>query len=113
MLDIVVYENKKDFIRKNIECINISGYDINYYHFDTLSYEFESIIKNRDRKKIYILDDEVDGISGMEIAIKIREYDWDSIIILLINFSIHLSTVSIAIIPLSYTPVCPTISPLA
>ena len=91
MLDIVVYENKKDFIQKNIDSINISDYDINYYNFDTMSYEFESLIKNRDRKKIYILDDEVDGISGMEVAIKIREFDWDSIIILLINFSKHVS----------------------
>ena len=91
MLDIVVYENKKDFIWKNIDSINISDYDINYYNFDTMSYEFESLIKNRDRKKIYILDDEVDGISGMEVAIKIRECDWDSIIILLINFSEHVS----------------------
>ncbi len=93
MLDIVVYENKKDFIQKNIDSINISEYDINYYNFDKMCYEFESLIKNRDRKKIYILDDEVDGVSGLEVAIKIREYDWDSIIILLIDLSKHVSDV--------------------
>jgi len=93
MLDIVVYENKKDFISKNIDNIDMSNYDINYYNFDSMCYEFESLIKNRDRKKIYILDDEVDGVSGLEVAIKIREYDWDSIIILLINLSEHVSDV--------------------
>lgn len=93
MLDIVVYENKKDFISKNIDNIDMSCYDINYYSFDSMCYEFESLIKNRDRKKIYILDDEVDGVSGLEVAIKIREHDWDSIIILLINFSKHVSDV--------------------
>ena len=93
MLDIVVYENKKDFISKNIDNIDMSCYDINYYIFDSMCYEFESLIKNRDRKKIYILDDEVDGVSGLEVAIKIREHDWDSIIILLINFSKHVSDV--------------------
>ena len=93
MLDIVVYENKKDFISKNIDNIDMSNYDINYYSFDSMCYEFESLIKNRDRKKIYILDDEVDGVSGLEVAIKIREYDWDSIIILLIDLSEHVSDV--------------------
>lgn len=93
MLDIVVYENKKDFISKNIDNIDMSNYDVNYYNFDSMCYEFESLIKNRDRKKIYILDDEVDGVSGLEVAIKIREYDWDSIIILLIDLSKHVSDV--------------------
>ena len=93
MLDIVVYENKKDFISKNIDNIDMSNYDINYYNFDCMCYEFESLIKSRDRKKIYILDDEVDGVSGLEVAIKIREYDWDSIIILLIDLSKHVSDV--------------------
>lgn len=93
MLDIVVYENKKDFISKNIDNIDTSNYDINYYSFDSMCYEFESLIKSRDRKKIYILDDEVDGVSGLEVAIKIREYDWDSIIILLIDLSKHVSDV--------------------
>ena len=93
MLDIVVYENKKDFISKNIDNIDMSCYDINYYNFDSMCYEFESLIKNRDRKKIYILDDEVDGVSGLEVAIKIREHDWDSIIILLIDLSEHVSDV--------------------
>ena len=93
MLDIVVYENKKDFIRKNIDNIDMSGYDINYYNFDNMCYEFESLIINRDRKKIYILDNEVDGVSGLEVAMKIRKYDWDSIIILIIDFSKHVSAV--------------------
>ena len=93
MLDIVVYENKKDFISKNIDNIDMSCYDINYYNFDSMCYEFDSLIKNRDRKKIYILDDEVDGVSGLEVAIKIREHDWDSIIILLIDLSKHVSDV--------------------
>lgn len=93
MLDIVVYENKKDFISKNIDNIDMSNYDVNYYNFDSMCYEFKSLIKSRDRKKIYILDDEVDGVSGLEVAIKIREYDWDSIIILLIDLSKHVSDV--------------------
>ena len=90
MLDIVVYENKKNFIKKNIESINLSVYEkrVSVYKYDSYNTEFDMFIKNNKDKKIYILDDEVDGVSGLELAEVIRKYDWDSIIILVINLRI-------------------------
>ena len=95
MLDIVVYENKKDFIINNIESINLSIYEknVSVYKYDSYTSKLEMFIKDNKHKKIYILDDEVDGVSGLELAVKIRKYDWDSIIILIINFDKYIHDV--------------------
>ena len=95
MLDIVVYENKKNFIKKNIESINLSVYEkrVSVYKYDSYNTEFDMFIKNNKDKKIYILEDEVDGVSGLELAEVIRKYDWDSIIILIIDFDKYINNV--------------------
>ena len=95
MLDIVVYENKKNFIKKNIESINLSVYEkrVSVYKYDSYNTEFDMFIKNNKDKKIYILDDEVDGVSGLELAEVIKKYDWDSIIILIIDFDKYINNV--------------------
>lgn len=95
MLDIVVYENKKNFIIKNIECINLSIYEksVSVYKYDSYNTEFDFFIRNNKDKKIYILDDEVDGVSGLELAKEIRKYDLDSIIILIIDFDKYIENV--------------------
>lgn len=103
MLDIVVYENKKNFIRKNIDSIDLSSCGIGYniHNYDSYTDELESFIVNKGIRKVYILDDEVNGVSGIEVAVKIRKYDWDSIIILLINRSKQVSDVyDMRLIPL-------------
>lgn len=90
MLDIVVYEDNKVFLQKNISSINLAlaDYDIDYriHKYDSYCEELDTIIKNNVSKKIYILDVEVNGVSGLEIAAKIRKYDWDSIIIIATAF---------------------------
>ena len=90
MLDIVVYEDNKIFLQKNIRSINLAlaDYDIDYriHKYDSYNEELDAIIKNKVGKKIYILDVEVNGVSGLEIAAKIRENDWDSIIIIATAF---------------------------
>lgn len=86
MLDIVVYENDCGFMKKNVSSINaaLAGYDIDYriHKFDGYNEDLDALIRVKEGKKIYILDVEVPEISGLEVAAKIREYDWDSIIII-------------------------------
>lgn len=87
MLDIVVYERSKDFMLKDINSINLalSDYDGDYriHKYDSYTKELDLLIKKKkEGKKIYILDVLVDGVSGLEVATKIRKYDWDSIIII-------------------------------
>lgn len=85
MLDIVVYEDNKKFLQKNVSSINLAlaDYDIDYrIHKCKCSYELDSLMNNREGKRIYILSAEVNEVSGLEVAMKIREYDWDSIIII-------------------------------
>lgn len=79
----------------NIKNMSLSVYDKNYkiHRFSSYNSLLDSTIKDNNTKKIYILDDEVSGISGLELAVKIRKYDWDSIIILVIDFDKYLSDV--------------------
>ena len=66
---------------KNINAINmsLSNYDIDYGSYTD---ELEQIIKDGDRK-IYVLDMDSRKMSGLKVASKIREYDWESIIIVI------------------------------
>lgn len=86
MLNIVIYENNGSFITKNISSINLalSNYDIDYriHKFKDYSDELDSIVKSSDCRKIYILNAETGDVSGIEVARRIRKYDWDSIIIM-------------------------------
>lgn len=51
--------------------------------FSGYNSELDKIIKDRVENKIYILDIEMkNSISGIDIARKIREYDWNSFIIM-------------------------------
>ena len=52
--------------------------------FSAYNNQLEEIINDKSDDKIYILDIEMkDGISGIDIARKIRETDWNSVIIML------------------------------
>ena len=83
MINIVVYGRSGPFMRKNINCIRLSllRYDLDYRisKFDKYTEILDCIIKNNS-KKIYIID--VSNGKNIDIALKIREYDYDSIIIL-------------------------------
>ena len=60
-------------------------YDFNYtvHTFDKYDINFKKIITDPSSTKIYILDLEMPGKSGLDIAREIRKYDWNSIIIIL------------------------------
>lgn len=85
MLNIIIYEDNKIYMQKNINCINkaLSSIEIDYRikKFETYNEELNNLIKNHEIRKIYILDVEVNSKSGLEVASKIREEDWNSIII--------------------------------
>jgi len=85
MLNIVIYEDNKNYMQKNVNCINksLASVDIDYriHKFNCHCEKLDEIINNKELKKIYILDVEMNDISGIEVASRIREDDWDSIII--------------------------------
>lgn len=62
--------------------------DIEYRinEFSKYNAEFKKLMNSKVGTKVYILDIEVGNSSGLDIARKIREKDWDSIIILI---SVH------------------------
>ena len=87
MLKLVIYEDNPDSVERVVSIIHkaLAAYDFEYKVEKYLSYDknIETIINNTSEQKIYILDIEVPKVSGLEIAAKIREKDWKSIIIFL------------------------------
>ena len=85
MLKLIIYEDNPDSLERAISVAHraMASYDIEYKVEKYLTYnkEIEKTIKNNEDHKIYILDIEVPKVSGLEIASKIRENDWKSIII--------------------------------
>lgn len=59
--------------------------EFNYkvYSFGKYSIKLKNLISSLTDTKIYILDIELPGKTGLEIAKEIRRYDWDSFIIIL------------------------------
>ena len=85
MIQFIVVEDEKkvqDQIRKVLRKIAFKNdTDLEVKYFSKYDKELEKIINN-DFRKVYIMDIELDGsISGIDIAHKIRENDWDSEII--------------------------------
>lgn len=85
MLEFIVYEDNSidlkkisNIIKKTIELHDI---DCNIHTYNQYNEELKKNIQTTGEKKIYILDVEVSGTSGIEVASQIREYDWQSIII--------------------------------
>ena len=85
MLKIIICEDHQACLEKAISATHkaLGNYDIDYKICKYLSFckEFEEDIADKLNKKIYILDIELPEISGLQIADKIRQDDWDSIII--------------------------------
>ena len=85
MLNIIIYEDNDVFLKKNVEGVNraLVNCDIEYkiIKFSHYSDKLDDIINQKGTKKIYILDVEMEEVSGLEVASQIREDDDDSIII--------------------------------
>ena len=85
MLNVIIYEDNAVFMQKNINSVNkaLANCDIDYriLKFNQYSSKLEDAIYQKGVKKIYIIDVEMGDVSGLEIASKIREDDFESIII--------------------------------
>ena len=86
MINFVVCEDNKIILQKNIDIINRVMFknNINYrvYSFSNYSDDLKKLIKSDIGKKIYILDIELEDVSGIDIATNIREKDLNSFIII-------------------------------
>lgn len=85
MLKIIVYEDNPVCLEKAISAVHkaMGASNIDYRIGKYLGYneELAKEVKDDIHKKIYILDIELPEVSGLELAEKIRENDWNSIII--------------------------------
>lgn len=87
MINFIIYDDNNEFtqiIKKIIEKIMFKrNEEYKIYIFNEYNLELLKIIDLKIKNKIYILDIEVPKKSGLEISKKIREKDWDSVIIIL------------------------------
>ena len=87
MINFIICEDN-NYVREIYEDI-ISKitmpHDFNYniYSFSKYDSKLKNIINTPSDLNIYLLDLELPGKSGIEIAREIRKVDWDSIIIVL------------------------------
>lgn len=87
MINFIICDDNK-YVRDLNESIiskTVMPYDFNYkiHVFEKYNMDFKKIINTQSEVKIYILDLELPGKSGIDIAREIRKVDWDSIIIIL------------------------------
>ncbi len=87
MIKYIICDDNEEVVSKSKFIINkvMMPYDYDYqtFCFNDYNSKLEKIIKEQNGQKVYILDIELPSLSGLEIADKIREFDWDSIIIIL------------------------------
>ena len=87
MIKFIVCDDIKEFRLKIKDFINdvLVGSKLEYdvIQFEKYDKDFAKLIKDDGAAKIYILDIELkEGISGIDIARRIRKVDWNSIIIM-------------------------------
>lgn len=86
MLKFIICEDNSFFLSKDKDIINHIMFNNNIEYKIKNYSEYNNLlldeINNKSGKKIYILDIELGNSSGIDIANKIRENDWDSIIII-------------------------------
>ena len=90
MLNVIIYENDENYLQNNVNSVykafaDNDG-DFRIHKFQKYSKELEKIIKQKEVRKIYILDIEVSEVNGLEVASRIRKYDSESIIIFVTNY---------------------------
>ena len=87
MVDFVVCDDNSNVREINEAIISkiAMPYDFNYkvHSFENYNVGLKNVINTPSDLKIYILDLEMPGKSGLDIAREIRKVDWDSIIIIL------------------------------
>ena len=83
MINIMVYEECNRYMKKNINAINmaLANYNVDYriYTFNNYDEDFEMIVDN-DLINIYVIDVNSGG-KGIDVALKIRKKEVNSIII--------------------------------
>lgn len=86
MINFIVCEDNKIILQKNIDIINKTMFKNNenyrIYQFTNNDKKLQELINDDIGLKIYILDIELENISGIDIARKIRSKDNKSIIII-------------------------------
>jgi len=87
VINFVLCDDKVRFI-KDIKDIIIkvmmsSEIEFKIHEFTKYNQKLDNLINKENEIKIYILDIEMPGLSGIDIARKIREKDWNSIILFL------------------------------
>ncbi len=87
MINFIICDDNKYVREVNEKIISkvTMPHDFNYniYKFDKYSVKLKNLINKASDINIYILDLELPGKSGIDIAKEIRKVDWDSIIIIL------------------------------
>lgn len=86
-MTFVIYDDKEEFRNRSEAVIQKVADNFDTFHevkhFSKFDAEFEQFISDTTQNKIYLMDIEVPGsLSGIEVAKKIRRFDWDSIIIM-------------------------------
>ena len=86
MINFIVCEDNKIILQKNVDIINKTMFKNNenyrIYQFTNNDKKLQELINEDIGLKIYILDIELENISGIDIARKIRTKDSNSIIII-------------------------------
>ena len=92
MIKYIIYEDNKKMANKYIRIINryMLKRNINYkiIVFDKYNDDMENLIINRNKEKlVYLLDVEVPGLSGIDLAREIRNNgDWQSQLIIITGY---------------------------
>ena len=81
MIRFITCDDNKEALDKTVNAIRkiMMPYNFDYKisKFSKYDEELEKLILSRDEQKVYILDVEMPGVSGLEIATKIRDNgDW-------------------------------------
>ncbi len=91
MLKFIIYEDDEEYVNGYTEVINKMmmnyNYDYRILKFSKVTKKLKDEIVNTSDEKIYILDVEMPDVSGLELASRIRNKDWKSIIIFSTNYS--------------------------
>lgn len=87
MINFIICDDEKEIteIVKNIitKVMIKNNYEYKTHVFNSYNNEFNNIVNSTLENKIYILDIEVGKSSGIDVAKKIRNKDWNSIILIL------------------------------
>lgn len=92
MINIIIYEDNKDMqslYKKALNCyFNNKMQEFKIHIFDHYSKNLETKFRNISGKKIYIMDIEVPGKSGLDLARNIRDSgDWMSPLIVITSYA--------------------------